>query len=61
MSANLTRDEQLRRAIRVYNELARIRKASKRAPIYERRTYERRAAELGAELRVLADKTKGAP
>ena len=61
MSANLTHDEQLRRAIRVYNELARVREAAKRAPVYDRAAIERRARELRGELRVLTDKTKGAP
>ena len=50
------RDELLQRAVKVYNELSRLRRQAQRAPVYERCKYEARAEELGAELRVLLDK-----
>lgn len=52
---NVDRDELLRRATRVFNELSRLRKDAKRAAQCERPKYDARAAELGAELRVLLD------
>lgn len=60
MSATgLDRDELLRRATQLYNELARIRKLAKRAARIERAPYDQRAAELAAELRVLLDQHEG--
>jgi hypothetical protein len=50
-----TRDELQQKAIRLYNELARIRKEARLAPRYERPPLERRAIEIGAELRSIMD------
>jgi len=50
-----SRDERLQHAIRVYNELARLRKQARLAPRNERAPLEARAVELGAELRAIMD------
>ena len=51
----MPRDELLQHAIRVYNELARLRKEARLVPRYERPPLEARAVELGAELRAIMD------
>lgn len=48
-----TRDELLRQATRLYNELSRLRKEARLVPRYERPPLEARAAEIGAELRAI--------
>jgi hypothetical protein len=55
------RDELLRQAVRVYNQLALVREQAERAPLYERAAYAARAAELGAELRALLDQHERRP
>jgi hypothetical protein len=50
-----TRDELQRKAIRLYNELARIRKEAQRVARYERPPLESRAAEIAQELRAIVD------
>lgn len=55
-----SRDALQQKAIRLYNELARIRKEALRVPRYERPPLERRAAEIGAELREIVDQHRQA-
>jgi hypothetical protein len=45
------------RAIRIFNELATLRKYAKRAPIAERPALEKRAKELSADLKFALDET----
>jgi hypothetical protein len=52
----VTKDALQQQAIRLYNDLVRIRKESRRAAMCDRAPLEARALEIAEELRVIVDK-----